>query len=378
MCTVTFIARQKGYCLGMNRDEKLTRPIGLPPKQNKVRGCTVISPSEPGGGTWIAVNGHGATLALINWYSITARVGGKAVSRGEVINPMSAASSADFADAALHGLPLNRINPFRLIGVFPVTGEIIEWRWNLKQLVRKNLPWKSQQWISSGFDEPTAQRVRGKSFQRAGRQHSAGSLDWLRRLHRSHSPQTGPFSTCMHRTDAGTVSYSESMTTRLAFSSAVNIPSSSRRLRVFEPTRRILDAPDAATQSNRNSSRCHLHWPDGRSILQSLIEQSGMRQSPNGEFVILGLRTQASVGVSASGESGAEGGEERIAKRSRSATPLPSRRRKPAALAAHRGCPFVTSARFAKWNGCGREGDGPIQQPVERSKTVRWSRRETR
>ncbi len=209
MCTVTFIARQRDYCLGMNRDEKLARPTGLPPKRKMVNGRAVISPSEPSGGTWIAVNDHGATLALINWYSITARVGGKAVSRGEVINSLSAAISPDFADAALRGLPLNRINPFRLIGVYPVTGEIVEWRWNLKQLVRKHHRWKTQQWISSGFDEPTAQRVRGKTFQRAGQQHSAGSLDWLRRLHRSHSPEAGPFSTCMHRDDAATVSYTE-------------------------------------------------------------------------------------------------------------------------------------------------------------------------
>lgn len=217
MCTVTFIARQRGYCLGMNRDEKLTRPTGLPPKAKKINGRTVISPSEPGGGTWIATNDHGATLALINWYSITARVGGKAVSRGEVVNSMSAAVSPDFADAALRGLPLNRINPFRLIGVYPATDEIIEWRWNLSQLVRKHHRWKTQQWISSGFDEPTAQRVRGKTFQRAGRQHSADSLDWLRRLHRSHSPKAGPFSTCMHRADAATVSYTEvTVSSRLA------------------------------------------------------------------------------------------------------------------------------------------------------------------
>ncbi|MBC8002816.1 MAG: NRDE family protein [Opitutaceae bacterium] len=209
MCTVTFIARQKGYCLGMNRDEKLTRPAGLPPKRKKMNGRAIISPSEPGGGTWIAVNDHGATLALINWYSITARVGGKVVSRGEVINSMSDAISPDFADAALAGLPLKLINPFRLIGAFPVTGEIVEWRWNLEKLVRKNHRWKTQQWISSGFDEPTAQRVRGKTFQRVARQHSAGSLDWLRRLHRSHSPKAGPFSTCMHRADAATVSYTE-------------------------------------------------------------------------------------------------------------------------------------------------------------------------
>jgi len=139
MCTVTFIARRRGYCLGMNRDEKLTRPTA----------------------------------------------------------------------AALDGLPLNRINPFRLIGIYPATSEIIEWRWNLKNLVRKNHRWKAQQWISSGFDEPTAQRIRGRAFAIAQHQRSAGSLDWLRRLHRSHSPETGPFSICMHREEAATVCYTE-------------------------------------------------------------------------------------------------------------------------------------------------------------------------
>jgi hypothetical protein len=79
----------------------------------------------------------------------------------------------------------------------------------LKRLVSKKLPWKTQQWISSGFDEPTAQRVRSRVFRSVLRERSAGGLGWLRRLHRSHSPQSGPFSTCMHRTDAATVSYTE-------------------------------------------------------------------------------------------------------------------------------------------------------------------------
>jgi hypothetical protein len=209
MCTITFIAQQRGYCLGMNRDEKLTRPTGLPPKRTMVDGRSVLCPSEPGGGTWIAVNDHRAALALINWYSIRARVGGKPVSRGEVVYSMSAATSADLAEAALRELPLNRINPFRLIGVFPGTGELIEWRWDLKKIARKNHRWKSQQWISSGFDEPAAQRIRGTAFRQAQKQKSVGRLEWLRRLHRSHSPQVGPFSTCTHREDAGTVSYTE-------------------------------------------------------------------------------------------------------------------------------------------------------------------------
>src|SRR3954470_7859101 len=113
MCTVTFIARKRGYYLGMNRDEKLTRPTAMLPRKTRSYGCTVISPSEPGGGTWIAVNDHGATLALINWYSIAARVARNAVSRGQVVNSASATFSSDSTDAALHELPLHRINPFR-------------------------------------------------------------------------------------------------------------------------------------------------------------------------------------------------------------------------------------------------------------------------
>src|SRR5262249_45932948 len=110
---------------------------------------------------------------------------------------------------ALKKLPLTRINPFRLIGVFNNTHEIVEWRWNLKELVSEHYHWATRQWISSGFDEPGAQIVRSRTFQKARRQKSTGSLDWLRRLHRSHTPHSGPYSTCMHREGAATVSYTE-------------------------------------------------------------------------------------------------------------------------------------------------------------------------
>ena len=209
MCTVTFIARKTGYALGMNRDEQLSRVVGLPPAKKTINGCALLAPSEPGGGTWIALNDAGITFALINWYSITARVKGETVSRGKVVNAACAAKTPDVTAATLARLPLQRINPFRLIGVFPVTSEIIEWRWDLKNLARQKHQWQNQQWISSGFDEPAAQRVRSRTFRAALKQNSVGNLDWLRRLHRSHTPQSGPFSTCMHRTGAATVSYTE-------------------------------------------------------------------------------------------------------------------------------------------------------------------------
>jgi hypothetical protein len=209
MCTVTFIARKQGYALGMNRDEKLTRVQGLPPVEHFVEGRRVICPSEPGGGTWIASNEVGVTFALINWYSIPVRLKRAAISRGEIVVAVSALDSVAKATATLRRLALQRVNPFRLIGIFPGSRQVVEWRWDQKRLAISAHLWTTQQWISSGFDEPTAQRIRSHSFGLARRQRSAGSLDWLRRLHRSHAPELGPFSTCMHRPDATTVSYTE-------------------------------------------------------------------------------------------------------------------------------------------------------------------------
>lgn len=209
MCTVSFIARKNGYALAMNRDEQLSRVPGLPPKLVTIRGQNVLGPSEPGGGTWIALNEAGVTVALINWYSVTRRVSGKTVSRGEIVKVTRTARNVQEVAEKLAGLPLQQINPFRLIAVFPATRQIFEWRWDLRKLACEGHPWRAQQWISSGYDEPTAQRIRGATFRQACRQKSCGSLQWLRRLHRSHAPHKGPFSTCMHRTDAATVSYTE-------------------------------------------------------------------------------------------------------------------------------------------------------------------------
>jgi hypothetical protein len=209
MCTVTFIARKRGYLLAMNRDEKRTRAIGLPPKPRTIGHHRVICPSEPGGGTWIALNDSGVTLALINWYSVPGRVKDGAVSRGEIIPGLASAESGEAVASGLAALPLSHINPFRLIGAFQETREVIEWRWDLKQLTQKDHRWRNQQWISSGFDEPAAQKIRGRTFRRFLSQTSAGTPDWLRRLHRSHLPSRGPFSTCMHRDDAVTVSFTE-------------------------------------------------------------------------------------------------------------------------------------------------------------------------
>jgi hypothetical protein len=209
MCTVTLHARRDGYALGMNRDEKRTRAIALPPSLLRLGPRLALGPTEPGGGTWIGVNDHGVTLALINWYSVTTRVEGKAKSRGEVVLAALRALNGAQASERVARLPLPQINPFRLIGVFPAEQAVVEWQWDLRRLKEVRHPWRTATWISSGYDEPGAQRTRGAVFRAASRQSDAGSAVWLRRLHRSHRPKRGAYSICMHREDAVTVSYTE-------------------------------------------------------------------------------------------------------------------------------------------------------------------------
>jgi hypothetical protein len=208
MCTVTFIARRNGYALGMNRDEKLTRISALPPARYHLGKRDAIFPSEPQGGTWIGVNDARITFALINWYSVSARVTGQTVTRGQIVKSALPLDSPDLVNETLKHAPLNCVNPFRLIGIFPAQRAIVEWRWNLDRVERLDLPWQTCTWISSGWDEPGAQQTRSKAFQRALRR-SVKDVNWLCRLHRSHAPRQGPYSICMHRSDAETVSYTE-------------------------------------------------------------------------------------------------------------------------------------------------------------------------
>jgi len=208
MCTVSFSPTDTGFVLAMNRDEKRTRVAALPPTITQLGNRHVVFPREPAGGTWIAVNDVGICLALINWHRIEAEPKRRLVSRGDVITRLIHASSPDEITEAISRLPLEQLSPFRLIAIVPQMQELTEWQWNLLELEPRVQPWAPRHWFSSGFNETRAEFERQLVCDAATQTHPA-DISLLRQLHRSHGPERGPFSICMHRSDAKTVSYTE-------------------------------------------------------------------------------------------------------------------------------------------------------------------------
>ncbi len=209
MCTLSFLPENGGFHLLMNRDEQRSRPQALPPRLHHCGSLKAVYPSEQGGGTWIGLNDAGLCAALINWYARPLLIERPAFSRGLLIPTLLSASSSEGALLFLRSLPLGKLAPFRLF-LFHVRetkatmvtsdGEIVE---------QHELPWERSHWFSSGHDEAEASRVRGETSVLASAEADASSLPWIRRLHRSHEPEEGAYSFCMHREDACTVSLTE-------------------------------------------------------------------------------------------------------------------------------------------------------------------------
>jgi hypothetical protein len=209
MCTVSFVPKSHGFYLAMNRDEERDRPAALIPTVVKIEGRRAVFPYEPTGGTWISVNDGGVCLALINWYRIQRKPNNGTLSRGLVVRELAGETSTDKIATSVKRLPLRELRPFRLIAIVPGEGRVIEWRWNLQRLMRCDHRWQRQHWFSSGFDQPRAEVERAKTCASASAKAADHPLKRLRDLHRSHAPKRGPFSICMHRADAATVSYTE-------------------------------------------------------------------------------------------------------------------------------------------------------------------------
>jgi hypothetical protein len=152
------------------------------------------------GGTWIAVNEFGLALCLLN---ATGDAPEDSLTRGLVIPALIGRYSAAAAIDWLRWIGLRPFAPFTLVALDPQSPPLAA-RWNGARLsieaVRPPL-------TSSSFNPEQVQRARLGSYAKATAGGQRTSLDALRRFHRHHGRAADAYSTCMHRADAATVSF---------------------------------------------------------------------------------------------------------------------------------------------------------------------------
>jgi hypothetical protein len=208
MCTLTFAPTNEGFLVGMNRDEQRTRAAAHHPEVFNHGDTRAIYPREAGGGTWIACSGHGNLFALLNWYSAeTDTLGPKIKTRGEIIPKLAYELDSRSTANLLAGIELADMHPFRLVGAFNAERILCEWRWDGERLDCLRFVWALKHWFSSSLSDSSAAQLRGRACAAAKCLGTTPTPEWLRRLHNSHVPELGPYSICMHRPDAATVSY---------------------------------------------------------------------------------------------------------------------------------------------------------------------------
>jgi hypothetical protein len=209
MCTLTFIPKPGGYLIGMNRDENRLRAAALLPFVSDREGLEAVYPREAAtGGTWIAANAAGAAIAILN-QNRGPEAGDKLRSRGTLIPEVIHAGNMKEVVRAVEKSDHTGMLPFLAAGFFPQQQVIVEWRWDGASLKSRPWTWRRHHWFSSGISDSLAAQVRGAFCQTAWQRRDAGSLDWMRGIHASHTPVRGSFSLCVHRPEAASVSYTE-------------------------------------------------------------------------------------------------------------------------------------------------------------------------
>jgi Transport and Golgi organisation 2 len=207
MCTVSWFWTAEGYELFANRDESRQRPKALPPRRFEAEGGSYLAPVDTeAGGSWISVNEHGVAVTLLNYYQgASLPVASDWTSRGLLVAALAPSPRAEAVAERLRATALARYRPFTLLALEP--GRAAGWRWDGERLLDLGSP-PPMPLVSSGVDVDGATRWRTETLV-VLEQEAPGSRSVLhRRFHASHRPEAGPFSVCMHRHDAETVSFS--------------------------------------------------------------------------------------------------------------------------------------------------------------------------
>ena len=199
MCTLTWRAAAEtgGYDLFFNRDERHTRAAERAPAGRRTETGVRYAAPEDGdrGGTWLMVNEHGVTVALLNYYPRGVVEAGEE-SRGRL--PLVCAGCARIDDVvrAMRAVELGKYAPFHLVAV-DEGGASVWLKWDGRAMHEAEAP----EFLTSSSFEP--ERVQAA---RAGRwaAWTERTAEGLAEFQRQHDPEAGAESVLMRRPDACT------------------------------------------------------------------------------------------------------------------------------------------------------------------------------
>jgi hypothetical protein len=205
MCTASWIRDQNGYQVLFNRDEKLTRRPALEPRLVVRNGTRFLAPVDGDfGGTWIGTNEFGVSVCLLNGANLTGskiHFAAPRCSRGLLLPDLLPLPSVAAICDRIREADLSVFAPFTLAALEPShPAAIVEWDGSNRTLVFEDA--ERFMLTSSSFNSEGIRLSRQREYSHV--RDNDGLLDF----HRSHAPARSAYSTCMHRADAETVSFS--------------------------------------------------------------------------------------------------------------------------------------------------------------------------
>jgi hypothetical protein len=205
MCTVTWIREADDYTLCVSRDEKLTRRTATAPSLHSADGLRFLAPLDGEcGGSWVSVNERGVSVCLLNRYDPALPGLWPVRSRGKVVMGLATSSHPEDAARRLRRWDLSRFQPFTVLCLAPGRpASIVDWtgaalHGDFEAEERRPL-------VSSSVAQGEASRARKALFEQF--RTTDLTRNALFDFHASHAPERGALSTCMHRQDAATVSF---------------------------------------------------------------------------------------------------------------------------------------------------------------------------